>query len=477
MWWLVVIAAALCLVTVVVVRACAFRPRTKKTVAEAKVYFDGDRAVAHLQEMLRCKTVSYRDPSLVDEAEFERFRNLLVQLYPKVHARCKKERIGKSGILYYLPGQSSDSPSVFMSHYDVVPAREEAWQKPAFEGILEDGVLWGRGALDTKGTLLGVLESAEVLLEKGFVPKQDMYFAFSGDEEIAGPSASAIVDVLEQRGIRPGLVVDEGGAVVDDMVPGVRMPCALIGTGEKGMMDLEFRVNSQGGHASAPPAHTPIGLLAKACVSVEKHPFPSELVPPAAEMFDTLGRYAGFGLRVVMANLWLFYPLLNRICRRHGGELNALIRTTIAFTQMEGSKSSNVLPPEARMVANLRLTGSMTMERAVAYLRDVINNPAIELRILRGNNPSKYSSTKSEGWEKLTTAVAQTWPGVLISPYLMVACSDSRHFCRISDHVYRFSAMAASPAERATVHGNDERITVDKIITLVAFYIRLLQQC
>lgn len=477
MWWLLVPAALAALLAVLVLRACAFRPRAEEPVAPAPVEFDGERAVTHLQEMIRCKTVSNRDESLEDAAEFERFRELLVKLYPNVHARCTRERIGRSGLLYRLPGESSEQPSVFMAHYDVVPANEDAWQKPAFDAVIEDGVLWGRGTLDTKGTLLGVLESAETLLESGFVPKHDMYFSFAGDEEIAGPSAPAIVDALEQRGVKPALVVDEGGAVVEDVFPGVKAPCALVGTGEKGMMDLEFKVKSNGGHASAPPPHTPVGVLARACTAVENHPFPCEIAPPAAEMFDTLGRRSSFALRLVFANLWLFRPVLNAMCKKQGGEMNALMRTTVAFTQMEGSRGSNVLPPEARMVANLRLTGSTTMESAIEYLRGVVNDPSVELRAIHGMNPSRFSDTTSEGWSKLRTAIAQTWTDAIISPYLMVACSDSRHFCRISDNVFRFSAMALSKEERGTIHGNDERVPVEKIRTLVAFYIRLLQQC
>lgn len=477
MWWMLIPAALVALIAVLILRACAFRPRAEEQVAAAPVEFDGEKAVAHLQEMIRCKTVSYRDESLEDAAEFEKFRELLKTLYPQVHARCEYARVGRSGVLYHLKGESDAAPCVFMSHYDVVPANEDAWQKPAFDAVIEDGVLWGRGTLDTKATLLGVLESAETLLAGGFVPKNDLYFSFAGDEEVAGVSAPAIVDELERRGVRPALVVDEGGAVVEGMFPGVKAPCALVGTGEKGMLDLEFRVRSNGGHASAPPPHTPVGVLSKACVAVENHPFPCEIAQPAAEMFDTLGRHSTFAMRLIFANLWLFKPVLNAMCKKQGGEMNALMRTTVAFTQMEGSRSSNVLPPEARMVANLRLTGSTTPDSAIEYLRGVVKDPSVELNMIYGMNPSRFSDTSSAGWQTLKTAIAQTWAGAIVSPYLMVACSDSRHFCRISDNVFRFSAMALSPEERGTIHGNDERVPVEKVKTVVAFYLRLMQQC
>ena len=363
-----------------------------------------------------------------------------------------------------------------MAHYDVVaPGDLSAWEKPPFDGVVEGGYLWGRGTLDTKGTLCGILEAAETLINEGFAPQHDIYFSFAGDEEIMGDGAPQIVDVLEARHIRPALVVDEGGAVVEHVFPGVDKPCALIGIGEKGQLEAEFSLHSQGGHASSPPPHTPVGVLAQAVTAVEGRPFPMKLTPPAAEMFDTLGRHSTFVYRMIFANLWLFRPVLDALCKKQGGEMNALMRTTCAFTMMEGSRQSNVIPPQAKVGANLRLIGGDTMESALRYLRATVRNPDIDITAVQGMNPSPYSDTKGEGWQRLKTAIGQSWPEAIVSPYLMIACSDSRHFCRISDAVMRFSAMALSGEERALIHGNNERIPVQKIADTVAFYMRLIR--
>ena len=193
-----------------------------------------------------------------------------------------------------------------MAHFDVVPVEEENWKKPPFEGIIEDGVLWGRGTLDTKVTFNGVLSAADHLIAEGFRPEQDVYFAFSGQEEINGPGATNIVRWFQEHNVNIQLVVDEGGAVVEDVFPGVKQPCALIGIAEKGMMNLEYSVSSAGGHASAPKPHTPVGVLADACCKVENHPFTMHITAPAAKMFDTLGRHSTFLYRMIFANLWLF---------------------------------------------------------------------------------------------------------------------------------------------------------------------------
>jgi carboxypeptidase PM20D1 len=283
-----------------------------------------------------------------------------------------------------------------------------------------------------------------------------------------------MVDWFAERGISPA-VLDEGGAIVRGVFPGVSKPCALIGTGEKGMADIELSLKGQGGHASAPPPHTPVGMLAQAVADIENNPFPMKLTPPALEMFDTLGRHARLGLRLVFANLWCFGPLLARMARKRGGELNALMRTTCAFTRMKGGEAWNVLPPEVSAGANLRLlTG--TPEEAARRLTAVIKNPEIGVRVVDGNPPSAFSDTSCEVWDKIKTTIRQTWPGVIVSPYLMVACSDSRHYGRISDKVYRFSVMELSGEERAFIHGNNERIPTDKIVKIVEFYVRLMSK-
>jgi carboxypeptidase PM20D1 len=277
---------------------------------------------AALSALIQCKTISSRDGQAIDQQEFRRFYETLAALFPLVHRHCPLERIGAAGLLYHWQGKENDAPVVLMSHFDVVPAEDAKWEKPPFAGIIEDGVLWGRGSLDTKQTLCGILCAAEYLLEKGFVPARDIYFSFGGDEEVHGASCLAIVSWLEQKGIRPSLVIDEGGAIVDDVFPGVKLPCALIGIGEKGVLDVECSLESPGGHASTPPPHTGVGQLAQAVVALERKPFPAELTVPVKTMYETLGRHSSFGYRLIFANLWCFLPLLAALGRRAGGNLN-----------------------------------------------------------------------------------------------------------------------------------------------------------
>lgn len=464
-------------IAVVLVRTLRFTPKAQPPVSDEKVEFDRDGAVEALAELVRCKTVSYNDKTLEDDAEFEKLYALLPRLYPNVFAACTLQKFPQRALLFRWPGKRDDAPSVMMAHYDVVPVDENGWEKPPFEAIIENGVMWGRGTLDTKVTFNGILSAAEHLIGKGFVPENDIYFAFSGGEEINGDGAPTIVKWFVDNGIQPALVVDEGGAVVENVFPGVKAPCGLIGIAEKGMINAEFYTESSGGHASAPKPHTPVGVLAAACKKVEDHPFKAHIEGPASQMFDTLGRHSTILYRMIFANMWCFGWVIDLLGRLSGGEMNALVRTTVAFTQMEGSSARNVIPTEARMVANMRLNPKDTVESAIAYLQKTVGDEKVRVSALEASQPSPVSETDCPAYDKVAAAVAETWRGCIVSPYLMVQCSDARHYRDLSNHVYRFSAMDLSSEERATIHGNNERIRLETVTHAVEFFIRLMQKC
>ncbi|MBR5287134.1 MAG: M20/M25/M40 family metallo-hydrolase [Clostridia bacterium] len=474
---MILLAALIVFAAVLVVRTLRFTPPAQEERRAEAVAYDRDAATDALAQLVRCKTISYADHSLEDDAEFDKLIALLPRLYPGVFKTCVFEQLPDRALLFTWKGREAGDPAVLMAHYDVVPVEEENWEKPAFEAIIEDGVMWGRGTLDTKVTFGGILSAAENLIAQGFVPKNDIYFAFSGGEEVNGQGAVNIVRYFEEKGIIPAMVLDEGGAVVENVFPGVSKPCAMIGIAEKGMMNVTYSVSSGGGHASAPAPKTPVGRLSRACVNLETHPFKAHLTVPVLKMFDTLGRHSTFLYRMIFVNLWCFAPVLDLICRLSGGELNALVRTTVAFTQMKGSKAPNVIPPSASMVSNMRLNPADSVSSALEYLKKTVADDKVTLTVGDHMEPSPVSRTDCAGWERVKNAVSDTWPGCIVSPYLMVQCSDSRHYRDLSDKVYRFSAMALSSEERKTIHGNNERIPVETIGKAVEFFMRVMKQC
>ena len=472
--WYVLLGLLALFIAVVVVRTLRFRPAPPPPVAEVPVVVDRDKIIADMADMVRCRTVSYRDHDLEDAAEFEKFRALLQERFPRIHAVATLHRLGRNGLLYHIAGASAAQPTVLMAHYDVVPV-EEGWSRPAFDAVIEDGVMWGRGTLDTKCSLCGVVEALEQLLGEGYTPQNDLYLSFSGEEEIDGDSTPAIVSWLEQHGVKPALVLDEGGAVVEKVFPGVEGRCALVGIAEKGGLNLKYTLDTHGGHAATPPVHTVLGRLSRAVTRIERHPFRFQLTRPARLMFDTLGRHSNFLYRMIFANLWCFGPALDLVGRLSGGELNAMMRTTVATTRMQGSNAYNVLPSHAYFATNVRLLGGDTIDSAVAYLNKVVDDKDIRIDVVGGMNPSICSDTACDAWDTIATAVAQTWPDAIVSPYLMMACSDSRHYCRITDRVYRFSPMYLPKELRGLIHGADERVPLDSLVQTVEFYVRLLK--
>ena len=474
---LIILGIVLIFLAVLLIRTLRFTPKAQPAQDLTPVEFDKDAAVASLQRLVQCKTISYNDHDLEDKAEFRKLIDMLPELYPAVFSACQVQELPDWGLLLRWEGKSHEAPSVMMAHFDVVPVVEEMWEKPPFAGILEDGVLWGRGTLDTKVTMNGALSAANALISQGFQPDNDVYFAFSGGEEVNGLGAVNIVNYFRDNGITPAMVVDEGGGVVENVFPGVKEPCAMIGIAEKGLMNVCYTVRSGGGHASAPLPKSPVTDLAKACRKVVDNPFQMHLTKPVAEMFDTLGRHSSFLYKLIFSNLWCFKPILNMICKSSGGEMNALVRTTTAFTQMEGSTARNVIPAKASMVCNMRLNPADSVASATEYLKKTVADDSVEIEVLESFEPSRISQTDCDGYRKVASAVANTWRGCITTPYLMVQCSDSRHYSVISDKVYRFSAMDLTKEERGTIHGNNERIRVEALYRSVEFYIRLLRQC
>ncbi|NLI20525.1 MAG: M20/M25/M40 family metallo-hydrolase [Clostridiales bacterium] len=473
--WIILSVLPLLLLAVLILRAVRFRPRREKPVAPVSVPLDADAAARALSALVRCPTVSHPGGEGEDQAAFDSFAALLPQLFPRVHAACALERVGSKGLMYRWPGTRAEHPLILTAHLDVVPADASAWEGDPFSGEIRDGIIHGRGTLDTKCTLSAILTAAETLLGEGFTPARDVYFCFAGDEEVMGHGARDIVALLEARGVKPLCVVDEGGAIVERVFPGVSRAAALIGVAEKGSVHYTLTARARGGHSSAPLPETPVDILAQACLSIRRKPFRFRITPPAAQMIDSLARHSTFVYRLIFANLWLFAPALNRLVRKSGGELNALLRTTAAFTVVRGGDAANVLPPSAKLTVNLRVLPGETVEGTLAALQRKVNDARVAVEWLEGEDPTACSGTDGAGYAALSRAIHEIYPGVLISPYLMIAGSDARHYERICDHVYRFCGMPLSAEERLMIHGVNERIPVAKQADTARFFLRLIR--
>jgi carboxypeptidase PM20D1 len=467
------------LVGLLVVRAALFRPLPVPVEPVELPAVDARSAALHLTQLLRFPTISHEDPADFDSGAFSLLHAYLHQAYPRAHAELELEVVGPASLLYTWNGEEPGlAPVILMAHQDVVPIEpgtEDQWSQRPFGGEIADGYIWGRGAMDDKGSLVGILEAVETALARGFRPKRTVYLAFGHDEEVGGEAgAAAVAELLKGRGVRPLFVLDEGGAIADGLLPGLGRPLATVGIAEKGAASVEIEVKVKGGHSSVPPRQTAIGILSRAVVRLEDHPFPGGIQGPFREMLLTVGREMSFSRRVVLGNLWLFGPLVERQLSGIPAA-DSMMRTSTAVTMVEGGVKSNVLPSKATAIVNFRIASGDTVESVVDHVRRVIADPRVNLVEAReAREPSPVSPTDSEGYRLLERTIRQIFPEAIVAPYLLPGGTDSRHFTALTSNVYRFGAIRVTGDDLHRAHGTDERISVDVLERMVAFYLQLV---
>ncbi len=434
-----------------------------------------DEALARFRELLRIPTVSHADESLIDWQPFSDFHAAVERLYPRLHATLAREVVDGHSLLYRWPGASASDPLVVMAHLDVVPVVEEEWGHAPFAAEIvgegEAAAIHAPGAIDDKGSLVAILEAVEQLAGEGFVPAHDVYLSFGHNEETAGGGAQAIVALLRERGVEPGLVIDEGGAVVDGVLPGVSVPTAMVGVAERGVMTLHLTAREAGGHASTPPAMPATARLARAIGRVHRHPFPTRIAPPVRAMFATVAPHAPQPLRWLFGSLGVTGPLVAAALPKLGPETNAMVRTTAVVTELSGAPGENVLATTARASVNIRLLTGDTVASATAHVRRAVADPQVEIEVRHASDPSPVSLWRGEPWRRIAGAVRSALgEDIVTTPYIQLGASDSRWFTDISPHVYRFTPFHLTRAERDALHSHNERIRVAVWLRGIGFY-------
>ena len=447
-------------------------PSRKSTYAPVP---DPERAACYadkLSGMVRCETVSV--PRTEQREKFLAFHRELENLFPLVHSRLEKTEID-GNLLWFWKGKSSEKPLVLMSHQDVVPAEGE-WSRPPFSGEIAEGKVWGRGASDTKCSLMAFLQAAEELLETGFVPENDVYLSSSCTEEWAGDGCPKLVAELKRRGVRPYLVCDEGGGIISEPMGGIHGNFAMIGVFEKGKADVRFTARSDGGHASTPKPHSPIANLAAFVHDVETHKvFRRRLPKEVAAMFRTLAPYASFPMKWIFGNLWLFRPVLLRVLPAISAQAGAMIRTTIAFTMQTGSAACNVMPQEATVSANMRFIPHQGMKESLAIIGKRAERHGLTMEVLAATDFTPSADLEGDAFRTMRGIVEETFPGCPVSPYVMTGATDARFYQEICDHVFRFAPVIYGPEQMKGMHGLNENIEISCLPGAVDFYKNLIR--
>lgn len=435
------------------------------------------RAAAYgekLAKMIRCETISGRDQDNVEK--FRAFHRVLEELFPHVHDRC--ERIDLDGsLLYKWAGKRNADPIILMSHQDVVEAGGK-WAHPPFSGhIDEEGRVWGRGTVDTKGSLFCIFTALEELIASGYEPEGDVYIASSRTEEFSGPGAPATVRWLRDHGVRPALVLDEGGMILEAPIAGAHGIYAMVGTVEKGYADVKFIARANGGHASAPTKDTALVRLGKFMARVDsRSPFKAQLTPTVTEMFTRLAPNMDFPLRLVMANLWLFRPVLARVLPMINASAGAMTRTTIAFTTAKGSDGLNVLPQTAYVTGNMRIIHHQPNEASIGLISRLAAQYGLDTEIIYQDTPCPVVAHDSKQFRLIESVTNQVYPGVIVSPYTMTGGTDAKFYKEICDNCIRFAPLYINKQQYGSIHALDENIHQAALPHGVDFYKQVIMR-
>lgn len=471
----ILLGVLLVLTTVLLIRTFLFHSKQNKSIRATKAPAVNAGALQHFQRAIQFKTISYADTTQFDSSQFLGLQRYLDTAYPLVHQKMVREVVNRYTLLYHWKGRNDTArPVIFLAHMDVVPVESsnlDAWEVEPFSGTVKDGFVWGRGSFDNKVNMVSMLESAEKLLQENFQPERSIYFVFGHDEEVHSPNGAGVVaKILAARNIRAHLVLDEGGIVTKEKLPGVNFPVALVGTAEKGFLTLSLQVQKEGGHSSMPEQETAIDILAKALVTLRSNPLEPRITIAQQDFIDHLGPELPFLKKMVFANTWLFEGLImNQYVKTPVG--NAVMRTTYAPTIISAGIKENIIPAVANATVNLRLLPGDSAHIVLARMRDIVNDNRVNIRIESFTEPSGVTPANGEGYKKVEAAILKTFPNTVVTPFLLIGGTDSKRFIDISDHIIRFTPLIDPIGN----HGINERVSIESFGLAMWYYEQMMR--
>lgn len=472
----------LLLVAILLVRTFMFVPKyeTKATSLERQnAQIDEDKAISDLSEAIKYKTVYDYDNSKVDTNAFLQMHSFIDKSFPNLTRSLEKQVINKYSLLYKWQGQEDDDAIVLMAHMDVVGGEtgsESDWDYPMFSGQVTDDYIYGRGTLDIKGQLIGILESIDQLVKEGYVPKKTIYIAIGHDEELGGNEGNKVIaEKLKEQGVKVDMVLDEGGYIVKGVVPKVDLPVALVGIEEKGYVSLKLTAQGKGGHSSMPDKEMAINDIASALDKLKDSPFDAKIDGPTKEFLNNVEPKMPFISRLAISNQWLFKPIILNMLSNSPSS-NAIIRTTIAPTIISGGVKDNVIPQTCEAIINFRIFPGETVDSVREKVEEYLKNENVKVDIVGSSwNPSKASNSNSDEYKEVEQVVNTIFPDALVSPYLVVGCTDSRYYQDICDEIFRFTPVVLEKEDLNRLHGVNERISKKGYIDMIQYYYQLVK--
>jgi carboxypeptidase PM20D1 len=466
------------LIAILLFNTLTYKSKQLSTEAIAPVTV-ADDCIQHLSEAVKIKTVSYGDPELFDSTAFKQLLTYLTKTYPLADSMLNKKTINKYSLLYKWEGKDTSlKPALLMGHMDVVPVDEEQsknWEFAPFGGEVKNGYVFGRGTLDDKVNVIGILETVEMLLKEGFKPKRTIYLAFGHDEEVGGENgAKKIAEYLESEKVNAEFILDEGMVITKGIVPGIKPDVALIGISEKGYLSVELSVELEGGHSSMPAKETPIGILSAAIARLEQHQMPATISKPVQYFLDYVGPEMPFFSKLAFANQWLLKGvIISKYEVSNSG--NATVRTTTAPTIFKSGFKDNVLPPIATATINFRILPGTTSDDVIAHIEETIRDSRVKiLKIPHNTEAAAVSDIHAEGFQQIEKSIRQVFSNTLVAPSLMLGATDTKHYSKISTNLFRFLPATFDSEDLKRLHGLNEKISVEAFKNCIRFYRQLI---
>ncbi len=446
-----------------------------------KTQVNSSLVAEHFSNALKYKTIS--DPAFFNGEIFTQFHQFLEDTYPLTHKLLKREVVNDYSLLYTWQGTDKNlKPMQLMGHFDAAPTEkgvDKQWTHAPFSGAISDGYVWGRGAMHSKLNVITILESVELLLAQGYTPTRTIYLAFGHDDDILGEQgAKKIGELLESRGVELEYVLEEAGMILDGIIDGVSQPVAQVAVAEKGYLTIELTTQGEGGHSSMVPKKTAIGVLSQAIYRLESHQFPARISGASEMMLSYLAPEMPFSKRFALANLWLLESIVSEKFAQKAAT-NALVRTTLAVTVVDGGVKDNLLPVHARAVANIRMIPGDDVQSVLKTITQVIDDPRVAMKVkghLAVDSQTMLSQPSSFGYKSIEKTLRQLYPNMIVAPSQLTAITDIRNYKNLSNNLYRFQpSWIRSTQDTKRLHGVDERTSVKNLSESVQFYVQLIK--
>jgi acetylornithine deacetylase/succinyl-diaminopimelate desuccinylase-like protein len=381
---------------------------------------------------------------------------------------------GRGNLVARLAGDGSLGGIVLHHHIDVVYADRRYWTVDPFGGVIKDGYLYGRGAIDMKST--GILQLAAVLaLKRARVPlKRDLILLGTADEE-AGSAYGARFVADARRGWLAGAEYALSELAGIEHNPGYRLPLGVIVISEKTTLPLRLTARGEPGHGSMPWPDAAPHRLVRALGRLLAAERPLRVLPEVAEYFGQMAQVLppgeGRGYDDLEGSLRDPAFRARFLSDRYRA---ATVRTTLAVNMLRGSEKLNVIPPEAVAEIDCRMLAGDDPQEILAWVRDVIADERIEVTTVRDPRIPNLSPPDTELYKALADSLRARAPGAVIAPGILVAFTDNWVFRGLGLHAYGWSPFVLDNGEFLRIHGNDERISLENLRAGVRSYTEML---